>query len=86
MYGRFFGTHNTCIFYTIEMATRLHATYLGMVCNYAFQSMRHTGLLLHYQQNIVTCEIILFTVSMLLKWQQDCMLLTFDGLQLHVKK
>ena len=64
MYGRFFGAHNTCILYAIEMAkfeieihiemaTRLHAAYLGTVCNYAFHSMQHTGLLLRYQQSLV---------------------------------
>ena len=53
MYGRFFGAHNTCIFYAIEMATRMHAAYLGMVCNYAFHSMWHTSLLLHYEQSLV---------------------------------
>ena len=29
MYGRFFGTHNTCIFYLIAMATIVYPAYLG---------------------------------------------------------
>ena len=74
MYRRFFGTHNTCVLYAIEMAkfeieihiemaTRLHAAYLGTVCNYKFHSMWHTGLLLCYQQSPyceLSCELTLY--------------------------
>ena len=75
--------HNTCSFYVIEMATILYAAYLGQ---FATTHSTVCGI----QICCYTINKVLWnlnnTVSTLLKWPQYCMLHTFDGLQLHVRK